>query len=219
MPKKQQYYKVSDKLTKTQILTIPNMLSFFRIALVPVIVALYFFGDTQLWTILVLIISGLTDIVDGFIARHCNMTSDFGKMIDPVADKLTQFSVLICLIFDYPWLAVPLAIMGVKEIGSLILRVVVFKKTEKVESADWHGKANTVLIYSTLMLHLIWGIWTSVPFEVSVACAIICTIMMIVSCTLYSIGGVKLLKNATPPAEAEKDSDTEAGKQSDKYDK
>ena len=208
MPKKQQYYKVSDKLTKTQILTIPNMLSFFRIALVPVIVALYFFGDTQLWTILVLIISGVTDIVDGFIARHCNMTSDFGKMIDPVADKLTQFAVLICLIAHYPWLAIPLAIMGVKEIGSFILRLIVFKKTEKVESADWHGKATTVLIYSTLMIHLIWEIWARVLFEVSMACAAICTLMMVISCTLYSIDGVKLLKNNTS-AETKKDSDTE----------
>lgn len=199
MSKQKKYYKVSDKLTKSQILTIPNMLSFFRLALIPVIVLLYFFGGSQLWTILVLIISGVTDIVDGFIARHCNMTSDFGKMIDPVADKLTQIAVLFCLVIDYYWLAIPLAVMAVKEIGSLILRFIVFKKTEKVESADWHGKATTVLLYSTLMLHLLWGIWAPVPDVVSITCTCICTAMMIFSCTLYSIDGIKLLRNNKNP--------------------
>ena len=196
MSKQKKYYKVSDKLTKSQILTIPNMLSFFRLALIPVIVLLYFFGNSQLWTILVLIISGVTDIVDGFIARHCNMTSDFGKMIDPVADKLTQIAVLFCLVIDYNWLAIPLAVMAIKEIGSLVLRFIVFKKTEKVESADWHGKATTVLLYATLMLHILWGVWDTVPDAVSIACTCICTLMMIISCTLYSIDGIKILRNS-----------------------
>ena len=206
MSKQQKYYKVSDKLTKSQILTIPNMLSFFRLALIPVIIWLYVFVESPLWTILVLIISGLTDIVDGFIARHCNMTSDFGKLIDPIADKLTQVAVLFCLITDYLWLAIPLAVMAVKEIGSLILRFIVFKKTEKVESADWHGKATTVLLYATLVIHILWGIWSPVPFAISITCTIICTIMMIISCTLYSIDGVKLLRNSKAPEE-KKDSE------------
>ena len=194
MPNKQ-YYKVRDKLTKTQILTIPNMLSFFRIALIPVIVWLYVFVQSAPWTILVFIISGVTDIVDGFIARRYNMTSDFGKMIDPVADKLTQATVLFCLLTDYIWIAIPLSVMAVKEIGSFIFRLVVFKKTEKVESASWHGKVNTVLLYATMMLHIIWGIWEPMPSVLSVICTAICTVMMIISCTLYTISGAKVLIN------------------------
>ena len=183
-------------MTKSQILTIPNMLTFFRIVLIPVIIWLYIFVESPLWTILVLIISGVSDIVDGFIARHCNMTSDFGKLIDPIADKLTQAAVLFCLLTDYVWLAIPLAVMAVKEIGSLILRFIVFKKTEKVESADWHGKATTVLLYTTLIIHILWGIWSRVPDAISIACTGICTVMMILSCTLYSIDGIKLLRNS-----------------------
>ena len=81
-----------------RILTIPNLLSAFRILLVPVIVWLYCWkADYPLaaWT---LTLSGLTDIVDGFIARRFHMVSNLGKALDPIADKLTQTAALGCLL-------------------------------------------------------------------------------------------------------------------------
>ena len=74
-------------------MTIPNILSCFRIVLIPVFVWQYInVPDDQiaLWPILILILSGITDILDGFIARRFNMISDLGKMLDPVADKMTR---------------------------------------------------------------------------------------------------------------------------------
>ena len=187
---KKEYYKVRSKLTKDQIITIPNILSFFRLALIPVIVWLYVFRDSRLWTMVVILISGLTDIIDGFIARKFNMTSDFGKAIDPLADKLTQLAVLCCLIIDFPLIGLPVTVMIIKEIGSFVLRLIVFKKTERVDSAAWHGKLTTVLLHSIILLHVIW---ISIPEGISTACILLCTLMMIISCILYSIQGARAL--------------------------
>lgn len=71
---------------KNKILTIPNVLSFFRLCLIPIIVWLYISKEDYFWTLMVLLFSGLTDVVDGIIARKCNMISDFGKAFDPIAD-------------------------------------------------------------------------------------------------------------------------------------
>ena len=185
-------FRVRDKLTKNQILTIPNMLSFFRLALIPLIVWIYVFRDSPEWTVAILTLSGATDIVDGFIARHFNMTSDFGKAIDPLADKLTQIAVLFCLLTRFPLILLPIVIMLIKEIGSFILRFIVYKKTERVECADWHGKATTVLIYLTMLIHILWP-FLKLPGEVSNISILVTTVMMIFSCILYSISGAKIL--------------------------
>jgi len=198
---KKEYYKVRSKLTKDQILTIPNILSFFRIALIPVIVWLYVFVDSRALTTLAILISGATDIIDGFIARKFNMTSDFGKAIDPLADKLTQLAVLCCLFLDFPLIALPMVIMLIKEVSSFVLRFILFKKTERVDSAKWHGKVNTVLLHAIILLHVIWE---GIPADVSNACILLSTAMMLLSCVLYSIDGIRALV-ATRKKPTEKD--------------
>jgi len=198
---KKEYYKVRSKLTKDQILTIPNILSFFRIALIPVIVWLYVFVDSRALTTLAILISGATDIIDGFIARKFNMTSDFGKAIDPLADKLTQLAVLCCLFLDFPLIALPIVIMLIKEVSSFVLRFILFKKTERVDSAKWHGKVNTVLLHAIILLHVIWE---GIPADVSNACILLSTAMMLLSCVLYSIDGIRALV-ATRKKPTEKD--------------
>ena len=131
-------YKVRNKLTRDQIFTIPNLLSFFRILLIPVIIRLYVYHGALELTAAVIILSGLTDILDGFIARKFGMVSDFGKALDPLADKLTQIAVLFCLLTRFPLIILPLAVMSAKELFALVLRLLVFTRTEIVESARWH---------------------------------------------------------------------------------
>ena len=80
-----------------EIWTIPNILSMFRIALIPVLVWMYVVVQDDFMTLCLLSLSGITDIVDGIIARKFQMISDFGKVLDPVADKLTQTAMLVCL--------------------------------------------------------------------------------------------------------------------------
>ncbi len=190
---KKEYYKIRNKLTKNQIWTIPNILSFFRLALIPVIVWLYLGVGSREWTTVVILVSSVTDIVDGWIARRFNMTSDVGKAIDPLADKLTQLAVLLCLLTDFPLIALPITVMLIKEIASFVLRLIIFKKTEKVDSAEWHGKVNTVLLHAIIILHVIW-IDIAKYAPVSDICILACTGMMILSCVLYSIDGAKALK-------------------------
>lgn len=178
------------KKIKNEIFTIPNILSFFRLALIPLIVWLYCFKESYLWVAILLIISGLSDIVDGYIARRFNMISDFGKALDPIADKLTQISMLGCLVTRFSLLAIPLVLLSLKEATALILRGIILKKTKSVQGAVWHGKMNTVLIYSTIFLHIIWY---NIPAIISNVTIVISTAAIILSFVLYTIENIKYL--------------------------
>ena len=79
--------------TRKQLFTIPNLLSLLRLCMIPLIIWLYCTQKNYALTAVVLVLSGLTDMVDGYIARRFNMVTDLGKALDPVADKLTQASV------------------------------------------------------------------------------------------------------------------------------
>ena len=144
------------KLTKDQVLTIPNILSFFRIALIPVIIWVYCGLEMPLLALALILLSGLTDIIDGYIARKYNMITDFGKSIDTIADKMTQIAVLICLVTRFKLMLLPLCIMAVKETVLLLARLWLFKKTAKIYGAVWHGKLNTTLLYLMIYTHIIW---------------------------------------------------------------
>ena len=100
---------------ENRVLTIPNLLSAFRLLLIPLFVWLYL-QEKYFYTGLVLLISGITDISDGFIARRFHMVSNVGKVLDPVADKLTQISMLICLVTRYPLMLILVVIMIFKEL-------------------------------------------------------------------------------------------------------
>ena len=181
-----------EKDYKSRIITIPNLLSFVRIALIPLFVWQYCFKQNYPMTALILVLSGLTDIADGFIARHFNMISDFGKALDPVADKLTQFTMLICLLTRFRLMIIPIVLIIIKELASGIQSLVVIKKTGKVMGADWHGKLNTVLLYAMMMTHILWF---SIPPLWSAVLIFICVGMMIISFIMYILRNINALKN------------------------
>lgn len=187
---KELFRKIFKKM-RDELFTIPNMLSIFRLLLIPVIVYLYCFKKDNLLTFILVAFSSLTDIVDGFIARKFNMITDFGKFLDPLADKATQVTVFACLSTRFPAMLIPLVVMIIKELGSLILRVVVFKETESVSGAKWHGKAATTIVICVLALHLIWG---DIPSAVSLALIGASTLFLLYSGTLYTIEAFKMLK-------------------------
>lgn len=178
--------------SESRIITIPNILSAFRICLIPVIVWLYLAEQQYRYAGYVLILSAATDIVDGYIARHYHMISTLGKILDPVADKLTQGAVLICLMFRFPLVLMPLILLVVEEIFIGICGYFVIRKTGCVYGADWHGKAATCFIFGMIALHVFWPQITPVVSTVSI---IACTIMIAISFLLYGIRNVKLLKH------------------------
>lgn len=177
---------------KNKIITIPNMLSLFRLLLIPVIVWLYVFRRDYLCTTVVLTLSGITDIVDGIIARKFHMISDFGKAFDPVADKLTQIATLFCLVTRFRWMLLPLIILVVKEIFAAVTGLLVIRKTGNVLGALWHGKAVTVSLYSMMLIHLLW---IQIPSAVSGILISVCTVMVLLSAVLYGIRNLNILLN------------------------
>lgn len=177
---------------KNQILTIPNLMSLFRLCLIPLIVWLYHGKEMYGLAAFALVVSGITDVADGIVARHFDMVSNFGKGFDPVADKLTQFAMLVCLAVRFQWILVPTCLILIKEIFTGFLKTVVIRKTGIVEGAHWHGKATTVLLYITIFLHLVWY---EIPDLWSIVLTVLCTAMMLISFVLYGMRNLKLLTN------------------------
>lgn len=181
-----------DNKYQHRILTIPNALSLLRLLMIPLFVWLYIGRHDYLGTGIVLILSGITDTLDGFIARHFHMVSDLGKALDPVADKLTQIAMLSCLVTRYPMILLPLAVLIVKEITDGIMGLIIIKKGGGVHSADWHGKITTTLLYAIMILHVFW---IEIPQNLSSACFLLCTAMMLLSFVLYVIKNTRLIRS------------------------
>ncbi len=167
-----------------RIFTIPNLLSLLRLCLIPVIVWLYCVKQDCILAGGALILSGVTDIVDGFIARRFHMTSDLGRILDPVADKLTQGTMLLCLLSRFPWMLFPVILMLAKEIFMGVTGVLVIRKTGVVLGAEWHGKAATFLLYGMILLHMCWS---EIPLVISQASVAACALMIVTSFVLYGV--------------------------------
>lgn len=142
-----------------KILTIPNLLSFIRVILAVVFVFL-FDADCKVKdnvpAIIVLIISGITDFFDGKIARKFNMISEVGKILDPIADKITQGVLAICLLAKYKIMIALFSLFVVKECFMGISGLMVIKKTGKNEGAKWYGKVSTFIFYIAMIALLIF---------------------------------------------------------------
>ena len=139
-------------LKKDQIFTIPNLLSVVRLLMIPTIVWLYCVKQHYSAAVGVIILSGLTDVADGIIARKFHMVSDFGKILDPIADKLTQGIIILCLTFKYPLMWALIVLFVIKEVCMALMGLLTIKRTDSVNSAKWHGKVNTVILYGVMVL-------------------------------------------------------------------
>ena len=168
--------------TKEELLTIPNILSYFRLALIPIIVWLYCFEQNFKLAIIAITVSALTDIVDGFIARKFNMVSDFGKIIDPIADKLTQGTVILCLTMQYDLMIGLVIFFVIKEFLIAFLGWLIIKRHDVVNSAKWFGKVNTVVLYFSMMFLLLFP---SMNTAIANIIILICFVSMSIALLLY----------------------------------
>ena len=172
----------NDAKGKEQILTIPNLLSLIRIIMIPFIVWAYLGLENEYLVLGLIILSALTDIVDGFIARRFHMVSDFGKILDPIADKLTQGTVLICLALEYKLIRILIIIFAVKELIMGVMGAITLKKYGEVNSAKWYGKVTTTLLYAVMMCLVIFP---NIGEVVSNILICICIAVVILSLLLY----------------------------------
>ena len=132
---------------------IPNALTILRFFIIPFIIY-YLVKDEYIFAFIMLVLSGLTDVLDGAIARKFNLITNFGKLVDPLADKLTQISVLCTLLFKgiIPlWIVV---IVLLKE-ASMVCGASFLYGRDLVVSSRWYGKAATVLFYVAIATSLI----------------------------------------------------------------
>ena len=137
---------------------IPNILSVIRILLVFVFIAVFFsdFNGHVAVAILVFLLAGATDVVDGYLARRNNWITNLGKILDPFADKLMQCAVLVCLwIKDIIplWFVIP---FFAKELFTLIIGLVVIKRRSVAVVSKWYGKLTVCLFYATIVASVIW---------------------------------------------------------------
>ena len=133
---------------------IPNILTVLRFFLIPFAVY-YLVNEQYIVAIVFICISGLTDVLDGAIARKFNFITNFGKLIDPLADKITQLSLLGTLVLKgiIPlWI---LIIVLLKE-ATMVAGASFLYGKELVVSSKWYGKAATVLFYLAIIVSMIF---------------------------------------------------------------
>lgn len=133
---------------------IPNILTMLRFFLIPFILH-FLVHDEFILAIIFLTLSGLTDILDGAIARKFNFITNFGKLIDPLADKITQLSILWMLVSKNIIPLWILVIVLLKE-ATMVAGASFLYGKELVVSSKWYGKASTVLFYLAIVLSMIF---------------------------------------------------------------
>ncbi len=140
---------------KKELFTIPNALSLFRLVLIPIYIIIYLNARQPADYYVagaILAVSCLTDLVDGKIARHFNMISNVGKILDPLADKATQFSLLVCLTVQYPGLLLLVGLFVIKEGFQLIAGLLILRKGKILKGALMTGKISTTVLFISLIL-------------------------------------------------------------------
>lgn len=139
---------------KKEIFTIPNLLSIFRLVLIPVYVYIYLNAteDYQYGVAgTIMAVSCITDMIDGKIARKFNMISKVGKVLDPLADKVTQLALILCLSAKYPILYPVLVLFLVKEFFQLFVAIFHIRKGKVLPGALMAGKVCTTVLFVSLI--------------------------------------------------------------------
>lgn len=163
--------------------SLPNLLSYLRLLLLPFFAVLYW-NEMDVWAAAVILLSAATDVADGIIARKFNLMTEWGKILDPLADKLTQAVVSACLLIRYPIMLVLFLIILVKEsfqgIGGLLL----YRKVKSMRSSEWFGKLSTAFFYAVIAYLIIFApepsFWlTTLPILASSA-------LMLLALVLYA---------------------------------
>ncbi|SEG01679.1 CDP-diacylglycerol--glycerol-3-phosphate 3-phosphatidyltransferase [Caloramator fervidus] len=145
-------------------MNIPNALTTLRFILIPTYLLIYFSNikNSFSYAILIFFIAGLTDVLDGYIARKYNMITKWGTLLDPLADKFMLLTVLFSLSFSNiipNWI---FYIILIKEVLMIIGGFTLLKKYETVVAAKYYGKAATVLFYISigiLTLNKLFGLY------------------------------------------------------------
>lgn len=138
--------------------SIPNIMGYFRIVLALLYVWVYYktLDGAPYWPVIaIIVVSGLTDLLDGKIARRFDMVTDWGKMLDPIADKITIGAIILSLVFKYKIIIPMILLYIVKEGYMAIAGMLLMKRGHKIEGAMFYGKVCTFATYVILIALLL----------------------------------------------------------------
>ena len=170
------------KISKKELLTIPNIMGYIRLILIPVFIILYL-TDHFMPAVIALAVSILTDFFDGIVARKCHQITELGKLLDPVADKLTQASVVVCLAFCYSLLWPVFVIEFIKESFMMIAGAITIRKLgRKLDGAKWYGKIGTAITDFVLLFLLAFP---TMPQGLANGLIIFCGLCMVITLLGY----------------------------------
>lgn len=190
--------KILVKFRKKDLWSIPNILCYVRFLLIPVFVFLYIKAEEPkeyLQAAAVVFISGLTDFLDGFIARTFDMVTELGKLVDPMADKLTQVSLIFVLVVKIKWMFLLLILFVLIQMFMLVAGLVMLKKGKRLNGSKWFGKVSTTVFYA-VMLALI-----AVPTmdtNISNLLMLVCSAFLMLSFLLYAKEYLKMYREFKP---------------------
>lgn len=185
---------------KKEILSIPNVLSLIRLALIPLYIIIYLNAETDLHYYIsagILAVSCLTDLVDGQIARHFNMITTVGKVLDPLADKATQFTLILCLAIrrNLPLLWCLISIFVAKESFQLIAGSMILRRGKILSGAILPGKICTAILFTSLVLMIMFpGLSDQVINIISIVDVVFLIISLVAYILVYA-GKIQLIQD------------------------
>ena len=197
--------------------TIPNWMCFARIALIPVFSVLFIKGQ-YLWGVVAMIVAALTDVFDGKIARKFNMVSNLGKILDPIADKLSQMAIVTILIIKF-WnndgiVKYIFFLFIFKELVMIIGGAVLLSKGMRPTAAEVWGKVATVVFYVFMITIIalgsadspLVGVWffKQLPQALTTVMVIISALLAFVSLFGYAPGFIKQIKENKAASNSDK---------------
>ena len=175
-------------------LTIPNLLSLIRILVIPPLI-IFLINQNFIMAGIMLVISGVSDMFDGMIARKLNQVTQLGKMLDPVADKLTLIAVILCINVLYPSILPFVIILFSKELLMLCGGAVLLKMKIKPPAANIYGKIATVVFYvSITTIIFLKAIWNIQNMILTNTLLLITTGFMLFALFQYAVIFFKLIK-------------------------
>lgn len=175
-------------------LTIPNALSLFRIVLIYPMVR-FLLKQDFLAAGIILLLSALSDLLDGFIARKFNQVTQLGKILDPIADKLTLIAVVICINILYPDILLFVLLLFFKEMLMLCGGALLLNLKLRPPAAKWYGKTSTVVFYASIItLVVLKAVWGYTNRIVTITLLAVTTVFMLFSLVMYSRVFVKMIR-------------------------
>ena len=178
-------------------MNVPNMLSVLRICLVPVFILVYFGGseNSSIYAVIVYAIASFTDILDGKIARKYNITTNLGRVPDPLGDKLMTVSVIACITIDglIPVWAIIVFIIkeGMMGLGGLCL----YNKFEEMPPSNYFGKCSTVVFFAVCVILMLFR---DIPETIALVMISFALAVMMLAFVSYLIRFVRMIKAGAP---------------------